>query len=622
VYQVFYVVSLFFFVHTKYSMHICTRGRRASDDKIDRLTRSWTSRYGYVPNQTMLDMGSDRIMVRFGFCCNCNHVGSCYTNQFCFEILRKSPFGKRCTCIHDPRIGGPQASWLPHTETQGNTIATDINVESLHQKRLNTIHYDNPFGVEALTPIPKGTTLPYNNEDLHLKQWNALYSLVTGSGVEGWVLDNKQHRRSAKQIHPIVKVQIAIAMRQETTHDWQYKYRPQHFVHGEFCMILSTRAFRVDNVESTSTKPIRKNRQKSSSNKKNVEMNVVEIPLSTYKSDSNRHIMAREIAFGPDCDPSVRGVAIWFHIEDEDVSICTPQQAKRFRWKKGIKNNKVAENPDCQNEQKNSKAGNKSPSIFDSQSILESYPMVRPQDPVAYALVTDTLKHHLSVLRTERISNMKERFEALKTDQSNEKELSNRFQKLRQDWIRWTWPVNAGRDCTDATTPVPPVDAKYEIKQISSLNPGNESNALGESTKGPGTQVHRVWDSFVDTLCEHGNVYLSSEMEPFNGSAEITRHRLPIFELLGSGKGIQETDRSLPHIHGSYKITETKKASSDSNDDKERCWKSLLLEPTPETGILVSYTNETLGILRTEWDIVLDHFVNSRSQKVLSIIQQ
>jgi hypothetical protein len=55
---------------------------------------------------------------------------------------------------------------------------------------------------------------------------------------------------------------------------------------------------------------------------------------------------------------------------------------------------------------------------------------------------------------------------------------------------------------------------------------------------------------------------------------------------------------------------------------KERCWKALLLDPTEEMGIVVSENYDEPSSLKTEWDIVLDHFENSRSKKVLTIIQQ
>lgn len=60
--------------------------------------------------------------------------------------------------------------------------------------------------------------------------------------------------------------------------------------------------------------------------------------------------------------------------------------------------------------------------------------------------------------------------------------------------------------------------------------------------------------------------------------------------------------RSLPHI-----LSHKKDLEFGLSKDSEQCWRSLLLEK--ERG-------------SSEWDMVREHFENSRSKKVLSIIQQ
>lgn len=381
-------------------------------------------------------------------------------------------------------------------------------MEAIHQKRLNTILYNNPFGIEALVPPQASST---NTRSSISHQWRLLYNLATDANLkpntEGWMTDNKHLRRSLRLIDPIVKLQIAIRMREETTSDWLYKYRPQHFIYGEFCMVLTKPAFRIASRDGTK----RKMRNHRTANKVGGDVEVVEIPLSAYNPDMLSHVVAREIAFGPDCDPSVRGVSLWFHIDEEDVTVCTPQQAKRFRWKKGIKPNKNELDATDQNRAVN--AGQK-PSAFDSQAQLESFPMLRPQDPDAYDLVTDILKHRLAVLRAERICSMKERFESLKHLESKKCDLQLRFEHMQRTWTSWAWPVNIGREFVDRRTPVPAVDGFYKINdpKICSGNeaatsiliqntgivddPDNSDN-IGVQR---GTIIPRIWTSFVATI--------------------------------------------------------------------------------------------------------------------------
>jgi hypothetical protein len=137
------------------------------------------------------------------------------------SFASQSPFGKRCVGIHDPRITGVTPSWLPHTETQGNSISTDINVDGLHQKRMHAILYGNPFGDQF---------------SLELDDWADLYKLVCNTTIT-----NKRRRNTLSDIH---KLSIALQMRRHS--GWMYKYRPQHVIHNTLCMVLSKSAFRLE----------------------------------------------------------------------------------------------------------------------------------------------------------------------------------------------------------------------------------------------------------------------------------------------------------------------------------------------------------------------------------------
>ena len=91
-------------------------------------------------------------------------------------------------------------------------------------------------------------------------------------------------------------------------------------------------------------------------------------------------------------------------------------------------------------------------------------------------------------------------------------------------------------------------------------------------------------------------------------SISTIHRRLSLLKKLAKGEEIAK-DRSLPHILGDSLYLADKTNTNDVNDQRERCWKTLLLPP------------EDLGF-QNEWELVQDHFNNSRSKKVLSIIQK
>jgi hypothetical protein len=94
-----------------------------------------------------------------------------------------------------------------------------------------------------------------------------------------------------------------------------------------------------------------------------------------------------------------------------------------------------------------------------------------------------------------------------------------------------------------------------------------------------------------------------------------SQNRLRIFRKLQQGNELS-TDRCLPHIRSSSYTTNSidKQESKDDRSSvsatvhqKEQCWKVILLPNDSDID---------------KWSLVREHFSNSQSNKVLSIIQQ
>eukprot|EP00536_Pseudo-nitzschia_multiseries_P000499 jgi/Psemu1/178882/e_gw1.6.24.1 len=498
-----------------------------------------------------------------------------------------SPFGKRCACLHDPRASGDarNKSWLPITETQGNNIVTDINVEGLHQKRRFVILYGNPFRRGS-----RGNGSGSGN----------------GSGKGN---GNGGQHPPLSEAH---KLSIALQMR-GNTHRWMYKYRPSHVIFGEMCMVLDKRAFRLvpqnnDNETGTISAP-----------------RAEPIPLSRYRAGDSSHCLVREIAFGPDQDPSVRPVALWFNIPEAQVTECTINQQKRFRWRK-----KQKQPPPNQPPPGSRRGGNRiyrqaRPPLSPFEH-RDSFAIVRPGDPDAFALVTSILEHRFETIRAEKITSISERSAALEEVARQHAELEERFHNLRRHWSAWNYPGIAGRPSIGPSTPVPPVDEEYAD------DPGGRGARYRCRCKCR-NETKQMWESFLSTLAairgddrDHKHNHNHGTMitgENRHRSATQRRPRLSIFVRLSRGEIINNGNRSLPHITKKNQRGSTSSIGNEKNDhpdehgqpnnsylrQSDRCWKSLLLSSD--------------GVATSEWDVVMDHFTNySRSKKVLNILQQ
>lgn len=462
--------------------------------------------------------------------------------------------GRRCASIHDPRVMGGQPSWLPLTETQGNNLKTDINVEGLHQKRLHTVLFGNPFGEQF---------------SVDFDDWTDLYKLVTNSTAS-----NKRRRNTISEVH---KLSIALQMR--GSHQWMYKYSPHHVIYSELCMILQKRAYRLDKETGEA----------------------IPIPLSKYKAKNDKHVLVREIAFGPDADPTVRGVALWFNIPDNKIVECDPDVAKRFRWKKKSKFD-------------DSHTNKNTSSVFD---IRECFFMVRPSDQSAFDLATEMLKNRYQTVKAERLNPIKARFAMLEQLQKDRASLQQMFENHKRHWIAWTFPIHNGRHTADDETPVPPVDAMYD--PILDMELIRRKKADGEDLSNiVGVAAKRVWESFVSTM----KILQTYGIDTAACAPPVVNEdcRLPIFVDLSHGLSICCPSGHLPHILNSRVKLPSKPGAvlpkKSYEKQSERCWRSILLDNNQ------SCSNNSDESCPHDWGEVMEHFFNAKSKKVLRFVQQ
>lgn len=289
-------------------------------------------------------------------------------------------------------------------------METDINVEAQYQKRTFAALFGTPFG---------------SHFSLENDSWSDLYKTVCN-------VDYRQGKNSGlpgcrrKPVEMPIKLKIALLMRGDN--NWHFIFRPQHLIHEEMCMILQRRVFRVGK-----------------------ECAVTELEAEAYNPRHQNHIVVHELAFGPDEDPSVRTVALWFNLDESSVIACNAQQAKRFRWKKGIMKVEI-----------------KKSSAFDK---LDSFPMIRPYEKEAYDFATELLQHRLEVLLAERVAVMSERHVRVQALKTKKDALQEKFNIMQRQWKSWEWPVNKGRSVVTKNTPVPKIEAEYEFcEECDNLN--------------------------------------------------------------------------------------------------------------------------------------------------------
>ena len=395
------------------------------------------------------------------------------------SFTHHSPFDQRCTRLHDPRVIGTQPTWLPHAEVLLNDSKSGQEVDKLFHQRYSSIYSCSP--VYGFAPKKRWKA----DERSTLSAWKEFYSYCCN-------MDSNQSNTRGSQWRISQDVDISdahrlamVLMMRERRMAQHFVYLPSHVLCGELCLVLQTCYFKLEVVESF--QDIKRYQV--------VEISRDEAARSFEIGRRGSIIVAREIAFGPVADASVRPVSIWFNIKPEDITSATRQQARRHKRSR----HRLRAKKSYENQPEEAK--------LLASCIIPPFTSHQPMDDASFDLITGIQTHRYHVLKYFS-SGSDER--ALRSLALEEETLQMRFESQRRFWMTWTWPKRIGSSIIKKDTEVPHVDGTYNFVTYRDPGYGEDSIFFGSDehedtefevvSKQTKLATGLVWKSFVMNL--------------------------------------------------------------------------------------------------------------------------
>ena len=169
------------------------------------------------------------------------------SHQYYFlSVSTSSPFGLRCSSIHDPSAAGSNPSWLPHSDIPVTNLETDLNVDKAHHQRLASLSQANPLVQNLIwshRPSLKKRAkciVPTNGSEQDV-EWRDTYSLVCNlANLKTTVKKHaKENATPTVKISELQRLCIAVHMGYGNKHTTDYVYKHEHLAYNELCMVVS-----------------------------------------------------------------------------------------------------------------------------------------------------------------------------------------------------------------------------------------------------------------------------------------------------------------------------------------------------------------------------------------------
>ena len=249
-------------------------------------------------------------------------------------------------------------------------------------------------------------------------------------------------------------------------------FKPTHLFFGEPALLLQTRYFLVDGHEVLS----------------------ISNELGELHGGSNVAVIcAREIAFGPMGDATVRPTSIWFNVDDKDMIECSTKELLKNAYQ-------------LWNDMRSRKYSDRSASST-VESSIPPFVSHQPADEAAFDLVTGIQAHRRDALRHMVSSRPPILHEEPQPDPVmsalNRRGwgLYDSFMSQRRHWMTWQWPLKPRSGDIDETTPVPSIDGAYTVSTV-----GSSTNRHGKlKPKRASLTTGHLWESFVSTMGSGGH---------------------------------------------------------------------------------------------------------------------
>jgi len=150
-----------------------------------------------------------------------------------------SPFGLRCSNIHDPRVAGSNSSWLPHCDVPVLNLRSELMVDKSYHQNLAALTQVNPLVQNLIWEQRPSLKKKGTNDGTTDTEWRDTYSLVCNLANLNPTKKPKANIVTTKKISELQRLCIAAHMTFGREPTSSFVYKPKHLVYNELCMVVS-----------------------------------------------------------------------------------------------------------------------------------------------------------------------------------------------------------------------------------------------------------------------------------------------------------------------------------------------------------------------------------------------